>query len=266
MPHEQVVQQPQFVHYIPVATTLLSAIFCGVLIRRRWKKGHGAHLVWWSLGVGAYGLGTALEAAITVFGNTPLLTKSWYVAGALLGGYPLAQGTVYLLLKRRTANILSILTVPLILLLSVLVFMSPIRLEELEAHKPGGAALTWQWIRPLTPLINTYAALFLIGGAILSAVRFSRKTATRERAIGNAFIAFGALLPGIGGGLAKAGIVEALYVGEFVGIIFIWIGYGRCVRGPVEQRELGEGKAGRANWLGLHEHSRTAIVTPERVT
>lgn len=229
-------QQPQLVHYVPVLTTVLSAVFCGVLVRRRLARGKGAHLVWWAVGVAAYGLGTALEASITLFGNSAFLTKSWYVAGALLGGYPLAQGTVYLLLHRRTANILSGLTVPFIVIMSVLVFASPINAELLDPHRPGGAALGWQWIRPLTPLINSYAALFLIGGAILSSIRFARKTATRDRAVGNALIAFGALLPGIGGGLAKAGIVEALYVGEFVGIILIWIGYGCCVRGPVESR------------------------------
>ncbi len=32
--------------------------------------------------------------------------------------------------------------------------------------------------------------------------------------------------------MAKAGVVEALYVGEFIGIIFIWAGYAACVRVP----------------------------------
>ena len=49
-------------------------------------------------------------------------------------------------------------------------------------------------------------------------------------AIGKAFIAGGAMLPGIGGGMAKAGMVEGLYIGEFLGIILIWIGYSFCVR------------------------------------
>lgn len=231
-------QQPHLIHYIPIASTVLSAIFCGVLIRRRLAKGKGAHLVWWAIGVAAYGLGTGLEATITLLGNSGLLTKCWFVAGAFLGGYPLAQGTVYLLLKRRTANILSGLTVPFIVIMSILVFLSPINAEALEPHKPGGAALGWQWIRNFTPLINTYAVIFLIGGAILSAVRFARKTATRDRAIGNAFIAIGAILPGIGGGMAKAGMVEGLYIGEFVGIILIWIGYAWCVRGPAEPRVI----------------------------
>jgi hypothetical protein len=175
-------------------------------------------------------LGTGLESAVTLFGNSGLLNKLWYVAGALLGGYPLATGTVYLLLRRSTAHILTALTLPLLVVLSVLVMLSPIDASALLAHKPGGASLAWSWLRPFTPIINGYAALFLIGGAILSAWRFAKKRATADRAIGNAFIAVGALLPGIGGGMAKAGIVEGLYVGEFVGLILIWIGYGFCVR------------------------------------
>ena len=224
--------QAQPVHYLPIATTLISALFCAVLLRRYVQKRSGAHLLWWALGVFCYGVGTALESAVTIFGNSAALNKAWYIAGALFGGYPLAQGTVYLLLRRRTANLLSAVTVPFILVLSVLVVLSPTDVERLQSYRPGGAALGWQWIRPFTPLINGYAALFLIGGAVLSAARYARWPDTRNRAVGNALIAFGALLPGIGGAMAKGGMVEVLYVGEFVGILFIWAGYAACVGRP----------------------------------
>jgi hypothetical protein len=111
-----------------------------------------------------------------------------------------------------------------------LVVTSPAIAAELEPHRPSGAILGWQWIRWFTPLVNGYAALFLIGGAMLSCWRFSRHEATWNRALGNAFIAFGAILPGIGGGMAKTGIVEALYLAEFVGLLFIWGGYAFCVQ------------------------------------
>lgn len=227
---EQTATQPALVCYVPVVTTVLSAIFCTILLGRYRFKGKGAHLLWWAGGVFCYGLGTAMEGSITLFGNSIALTKAWYIAGALLGGYPLAQGTVYLLLKRRTANVLSALTVPFIIVFSTLVVLSPANADAMLPFKPAGAVIGWSWIRWFTPVINTYAVVFLIGGAILSAVRFARKTSTIHRAIGNAFIASGALLPGIGGGLAKAGYVEGLYIGEFVGIILIWIGYNFCVK------------------------------------
>lgn len=228
----QLTNDPQAVHYLPIATTVMSAVFCVVLMRRCRLKGKGTHLLWWAIGVFFYGVGTGLESAITLLGNTPALNKAWYIAGALLGGYPLATGTVYLLLRRRTANVLTGMTLPVILVLSVLVLLSPTNLEALEAHRPGGSALTWQWIRLFTPIVNGYAALFLIGGAILSSYRFAKKHGTGHRAIGNALIAFGAMLPAIGGGIAKFGRVEGLYVGELVGLLFIWAGYAYCVHSP----------------------------------
>ncbi len=223
---------PQLVHYIPVATTTLSAIFFVILLRRYFARRNGAHLLWWAGGVFCYGLGTGVESLITLSGNTIALNKAWYIAGALLGGYPLAQGSVYLLAKRRTANLLTILTVPPIIGLSVLVMLSPVHADFLEAYRPSGDILVWQWIRPCTPFINSYAALFLIGGAMLSAIRYARQQGTANRALGNSFIAVGAILPAVGGGLAKAGIVEGLYIGEFLGLILIWIGYGCCVARP----------------------------------
>lgn len=231
--------QPSLIHYLPIATTVLSVAFTGVLTRRFLRHG-GTHLLWWGFGVACYGIGTALESAVTLFENSPGLNKAWYIAGALFGGYPLAQGTVYLLLKKRTAHILTALTVPLIVVLSVLVVLSPTDMEELLPHKPGGAALGWQWIRPFTPIVNLYAAAFLIGGAVLSASRYARQQGSKHRMIGNMLIAFGAILPGVGGSMAKAGYVEALYVGEFLGLILIWLGYASCVRRSGEERPLAD--------------------------
>jgi hypothetical protein len=224
--------QPGPIHYLPIATTVLCAIFFTILLRHYLRTG-GAHLAWWSAGVFFYGLGTGLESAVTLLGNSILLTKTWYIAGALLGGYALAQGTVYLLLPRRTANILTAITVPFVALAAVAVIMSPASAEALEPHRPTGEVIGWQWIRYLTPPINIYAVLFLVGGAMLSAVRYAKKTGGGNRALGNASIAFGALLPAIGGTLTKTmGLVEALYVGELIGIIFIWLGYALCVHSP----------------------------------
>jgi hypothetical protein len=224
---EQYFNSLQAVHYLPILTTIFSAFFL-YHITRRYRERGGAHLFWWAAGVFTYGVGTFFESVITLYGNTPFLNKSWYVAGAFLGGYPLAQGSVYLHLKRKTAHILTAITLPVIVIGSVFVFLTPTNLELLEAHRPSGASLGWQWIRLMTPFINTYAGIFLIGTAFWSAVRFTKVENGKYRAIGNALIAIGAILPGIGGGMAKAGMVEALYIGEFIGIIFIYAGYRIC--------------------------------------
>jgi hypothetical protein len=216
------------VHYLPILTTLFSVYFLIDIGGRYLKKG-GRHLMWWAIGVFTYGLGTFLEDSSRSFGNSVFLNKAWYVAGAILGGYPLAQGSVYLHFSRRTANILTAITLPFIIASGLLVFLSPVNEGLLESFRPSGASLEWQWVRLLTPLINTYSAIFLIGSAFYSAIRYAKVENGKNRAIGNALITVGALLPGIGGGMAKAGMVEALYIGEFVGIILIYIGYRVCL-------------------------------------
>jgi hypothetical protein len=217
------------IHYLPILTTIFSAYFLADIVSRYRIKG-GNHLLWWSIGVFTYGLGTFLESVITLAENSAFLNKSWYVAGAILGGYPLAQGSVYLHLRKKNANIMTMITVPFIIFASICVFLSPINYEFLQSYRPGGNSIGWQWVRLLTPFINIYSAIFLIGTAFWSAIRYSNIENGKNRAIGNILITIGALLPGIGGTMAKAGIVEALYIGEFIGIILIWFGYRTCLK------------------------------------
>ena len=228
-------EQLSGVHYIPILTTIISLTFGAILFRRYLIRG-GTHHLWWSGGVLAYGLGTGLEGCITLLGNSVGLTKAWYIAGALLGGYPLAQGSVYFHFSRNTANRLTGLTLPLLVLLSLLVVFSPVQAASMESFRPSGDLLLWQWIRWFTPIINLYAVVFLVGTAAWSAWHFARRAGDASRAIGNALIATGAMLPGIGGVMAKVGAVEVLYVGEFFGIILIWIGYVFCVKTPSPAR------------------------------
>ena len=232
--------RPGLVHYLPIVTTFIAVPFVASLIGRYRERGEGAHLLWWAAGVACYGLGTGLESAVTLSGNSVALNKAWYIAGALLGAYPLAQGTVYLLLERRTATLLTKVTLPLVGLLALLVLLSPVRLEALESHRPSGAILAWTWVRLLTPVINVYAVCFLVGGALVSAWRFARTREDSARALGNALIAVGALLPAIGGGMAKSGTVEALYVAELFGLLLIWAGYACCVQ-PRQREVRGSG-------------------------
>lgn len=221
------------VHYLPILTTVLAALFAASLYRR-WAVRRSPHLWWWAVGITTYGLGTALESAITLGGNGVLLTKTWYIAGALLGGYPLAQGSLYLSWPRPFANRMTVVSVLFVLVAAVLVMLSPVDLSLLEAHRPSGAILEWRWVRLLTPFINIYAVFFLIGGAMLSAWRHYKYKGHSYRAAGNALIALGAILPGIGGAMAKAGLVEALYIGECVGLMIIWAGDRVCSRQPVK--------------------------------
>jgi hypothetical protein len=114
----------------------------------------------------------------------------------------------------------------------ILVFLSPLDLTGVETHRLSGKVLGWSWLRLISPFINTYALVFLAGGAILSAWRFRREPTLRDRYAGNIFIASGAILPGIGGSFTRFGYVEVLYVTELLGLLLIHRGYKRCLAAP----------------------------------
>ena len=116
-----------------------------------------------------------------------LLTKLWYIAGALLGGYPLAQGSLYLSWPRRLANVLTVVSLTFVIVAAVLVVLSPVNLAGARSrHARPGRSSPGSWVRLLTPFINLYAVFFLIGGAIRSAWRHYRERGHIYRAAGNA--------------------------------------------------------------------------------
>lgn len=213
------------IHYLPFITTVVAVIFVQVL-RRHWRGNPAArYVLWWMIGVGLYGVGTLAEALTTVFGWHEPIFRTWYVAGALLGGAPLAQGTVYLLFSKRLADRLAVALVTYIAVASAFVVSTPILSEMVESNRLSGDVIAWRWVRLFSPLVNLYAVVFLIGGAIWSARRYRRLEGASSRVRGNWLIAIGAILPGIGGSFARAGIVEVLYVTELIGLLLIWGGY-----------------------------------------
>jgi hypothetical protein len=157
--------------------------------------------------------------------------RLWYIAGAFLGGYPLAQGSIYLLMKKKFADRSAIVMTTLILVASLIVLIVPLDVSKSEIHRLSGSVIEWQWVRFISPFINIYSLIFLVGGAIVSALRFRQTPELRNRYLGNILIAIGALLPGIGGSLTRAGYVEALYITELAGILLIYWGYRKNISG-----------------------------------
>jgi hypothetical protein len=228
---------PHPVHYIPILTTFLALGFAAVLFGRYRERGR-PHLLWWGIGMLTFAAGTITESLTTLIGWHAGVFRAWYITGALLGGAPLAQGTVYLLLSKRAADRLTLLLVSTVVAGSLCVLLSPLDYGLVEAHRLSGKVLLWHWVRYLSPFINLYALVFLVGGAILSAVRYARQRETRHRVLANVAIATGGILPGIGGTFTRFGHVEVLYVTEFLGLLLIALGYRLSVGpGPERRRE-----------------------------
>jgi len=215
---------PEPVGYLPIATTVLALVFAARLFMRYRERG-GTHHLWWIVGMLTYAAGTITESLTTLIGWHEPIFRTWYITGALLGGAPLAQGSVYLLMKRRTANRLTVAAATVVIIGTVCVLLSPIDYAAVQPYRLTGRVLQWHWVRLFSPFVNLYAVAFLVGGAIFSALGYRRRRETYHRYIGNVLIAIGALLPGIGGMFTRFGHTEVLYVTELIGLLFIYAGF-----------------------------------------
>ena len=212
------------IDYIPILTTILSLYFFIEILKHylfRKKK----YLFWWMIGVVTFGLGTLSESIHTIIGHNEFNLRFWYILGALLGGFPLAQGTVYLLFSKKFANQSSLFFISYILIASIFILMVPIKITESFDGGLTGQVFEWQWVRFFSIPINIYAFTFLVGGAIYSAYKYSKFKNLIYKVYGNTAIAIGGILPGIGGSFTRAGYIEVLFVTEFFGLALIYAGY-----------------------------------------
>lgn len=216
---------PNPTHYLPLISTVVAFAFT-ITLFKRWKQNPSArYLMWWTIGIAMYGVGTLTEALTTVFGWSEPVFRAWYISGALLGGAPLATGTVYLVMSKKNADRIATILVTYIAIASAFVLTTPIVSELVDPTRLSGKVMAWSWVRLFSPLANLYALVFLVGGAIWSAWKYWKIGDASSRVLGNIYIAVGAILPGIGGSFARAGVVEVLYVTELIGLLFIWAGF-----------------------------------------
>jgi vacuolar-type H+-ATPase subunit I/STV1 len=77
----------------------------------------------------------------------------------------------------------------------------------------------------LTIILNIYGTITLVGGALYSAWLFWRKKILLNRMLGNILIAAGALMPAMAGSFLRIGLVDWLYVSEFLGVVLMYAGF-----------------------------------------
>ena len=217
---------------LPFTSCIISTIFA-VLVFRRYLKRRGLHLLLWGIGMVFYAIGGFCEAYYGAFGWNALVFRLWYLFGAILVAAWLGQGTVYLLAKEKWAHALMALLALGSLYAIVRVFTAQLdpSLMTTSLHtgsELSGHAIITPGVRTLTPFFNSYGTVALVGGALYSAYIFWRKRVLLHRTIGNILIAVGALLPAFGGTFSRMGLPNALYLGELLGAILMFIGFVRA--------------------------------------
>src|SRR5512143_4138761 len=95
---------------LPFLASVVSFIFA-FFVFKRYLARRGAHLLLWGIGMVLYGIGGFCEAYYGALGWNDLIFRLWYLFGAILVAAWLGQGTVYLLMRRRWANVLMVILV-----------------------------------------------------------------------------------------------------------------------------------------------------------
>ncbi len=217
---------------VPLISSLLSFALAFSMLRRFVSR-KGMHQLFWGIGMIFYGIGGFCEFYNGAFGWNPLVFRLWYLFGAVLVAAWLGQGTVYLLARPKWAQTLMILLVLGSLFAFYRVFTAQLDPALMAGGGQAGSELSGRAIvtpgvRVLTPFFNLYGTLALVGGAAYSAYIFWRKRVLLHRAIGNVLIAVGAMLPAFGGLFSRLQIPGALYLGEFLGVVLLFLGFWRA--------------------------------------
>ncbi len=199
---------------LPFASSILSFVFA-FFVFKRYLSRRGPYLLLWGIGMVFYGIGGFCEAYYAAAGWNPVIFRFWYLFGALLVAAWLGQGTVYLLAKKKWANILMVVLALGSLYGAMRVFgaqLDPALMTQglHTGSEMSGRAIVTSGVRTLTPFFNLYGTVTLVGGALYSAWIFWRKRVLLHRTIGNILIACGALMPAFGGTFSRFGIGGAL--------------------------------------------------------
>jgi len=228
-------------HYLPFLSTLVTFAFAAAVFARYLKR-RGLHLLLWTIGLLCYGIGT-LSEVILGFAFSGLFLRLWYLSGAMLTAAWLGQGSIHLLVRKRSValTLTGILTA-VSLLAATLILFAP--LTPAAASYNVALAISSQYKDILTRggltvlltiLLNIYGTLTLVGGAIYSAVIFWRKRVLFNRMIGNVLIAAGALAPAMAGSFVKLGLPDLLYLSELIGVVLMYIGFVQATTVPVRE-------------------------------
>jgi hypothetical protein len=228
-------------HYLPFLSTLVTFAFAAAVFARFLKR-RGPHLLFWTIGLLFFSIGT-LSEVILAFTFSSLMLKLWYLSGAMLTAAWLGQGTFHLLVRKRgVAWTLTGVLTAVSLLAVALVLLAPLTPAATSYNVTMAISSQYKDILTrggltiaLTILLNIYGTLTLVGGAIYSAVIFWRKRVLLNRMIGNVLIAAGALAPAMAGSFVKVGLVDGLYLSELIGVVLMYIGFIQATTVPARE-------------------------------
>jgi hypothetical protein len=205
------------------ATAAVVALACAAVTGVGAVKRPKPELVAWTIAFVLFAVAAAAEVVGSAAGWSPLLVRTYYLAGAVLVVGILALGELYLLFPGRMPAFVPGITLLAAAIAATTVWSAPINEANLSSEG-WGALERGPLLVALAASINAGGTLILAGGAIFSAWKLREHEASRPRAIGCILIALGTLLVAAGGTLTRLGNRDYLYLAMALGIVVIFSG------------------------------------------
>jgi hypothetical protein len=213
---------------VPALASIISLVFA-IAVLDQFISFRKPYQMTWFLGLMCYFISTGAEFLAELNGPSAGVFKLWYLFGAILVAAYLGMGSIYLLISRRRAHMTMLALGVCTIAAAIAVAFASVDLGKLPSETPvlaGDAAPLY--LRLITPFFNTFGTVGLVGGAIYSAYLYRRRGIMKHRVVSSILIAVGGILPALGGALSRfAGLHEALYPSELLGIMIIFIGFLR---------------------------------------
>jgi hypothetical protein len=212
----------------PAATAVLGFAFTW-LVFAQWLARRKPHQLAWSVGLLFYAVAAVMETVSEFTGHwDPTVYRIYIVLAASLVGF-LGLGSYYLLSKKEWGP-----TVYLGMNVAwLLVFFYGTLTVTLDTAKlipgitVGGQALgnPLAFPRIMSLFFNIPGSIFLLGGALISVWRFSKKKEYAYRMWANVLIAAGTIVIAWTGAQARAGLSVGLYPAEMVASALLLAGF-----------------------------------------
>jgi hypothetical protein len=205
---------------LPVAAAVVALLFVLLLARSFVQRPAGQKALW-AIGFACFAVATICEAVGQRTGWTPLLFRSYYLAGGVLTVGFLGAGSAWLLLSRRGRDALLGALFVAVLAAALTIWLAPVSAHALaqtaSGRPPGNSALAghaFLW----AVAFNSLGSVVLVGGSLYSIAR-------RRRVSANVWIASGALVVALATGLSRMGDYSLVYLGQLVGISMMFCGF-----------------------------------------
>ncbi len=237
-------------YWWPLITAIIGLVYVALLLAQ-WYKRRKPHQLAWAFGFFLYALAAGMEFYSEYTQNwDPTIYRLYIVFAASMVGF-LGLGTLYLVARKRIwGDIYLAFNLVMLAIFMWGAFNTPLDYEALQPGiVVGGAGLgsAGSFPRIMSLVFNIPGTILLIGGSLLSIIRFWPKKAYRYRVWANVLIIIGTLAIAGAGSMARAGATQGLYFAEMIASAILLAGFlmaGTLQKGADTARE--EGQARRA--------------------